>query len=556
MPNLKMKILADTNMGHDAYRVQNWKAAYDRLSAAERKDGLDADGLEILANAAYLVAKDKEAAELWARAHNELIDRGEIGRAARVGFLLSLTSLLKGGASVSGGWLARTQRLLDTTSDRLVEEGFCRVVLGLRQLYGGDHDLALKTFESAVDLATEFQDPDLLALSLLGEGQALIGLGQSERGVIRLDEAMVSVTSGNVVPIFSGIVYCAVILACQCIFDTERAREWTHAFDEWCRPQPDLVPFRGQCLIHRSEILQMRGDWSGAMEEAERACLWLSGKSETTVGRAHYQKGELYRLFGEFDLANRSYHEAVRHGVDPQPGHALLRLGSGQTDAAVASIRTACESRSGVSGFGENLRRLKLLGASVEIFLSAGETDTAIEAAEELSAGTKVFGKPWLEATSSAALGAVLANTGELDEALSTLRKSLGIWQRLSIPYEVARTRVKLAEVCSQLGDRDSAEMLCEAARSTFLELGASADLTAVDRMPWPFRGTEVSGLTSRQMAVLRLLANGQSNREIALELQISEHTVARHISNIFDKIGVNSRSAAVTFAHRNKLLG
>ena len=536
----------DIELGKKAYRAQNWHEAYNRLSATDRGAGLDAAGLEMLANAAYLIAHDSEAADLWARAHNGLVDRGEIGRAARVGFLLSLTSLLKGEASISGGWLARTQRLLDTASGRYVEEGFCGVVLGLRQLHGGDRDIALRTFDGAVALATEFQDPDLLALSLLSRGQALIALGRPEEGVACLDEAMVSVTSGSVAPIFTGIVYCAVILTCQSIFDAERAREWTNAFNSWCMAQPDLVPFRGQCLVHRSEILQMQGDWPGAMTEAERACRWLAEGSEAAVGRAHYQKGELHRLFGEFDLADHSYQAAVRHGFDPQPGHALLRLGRGQTKAAVASIQTACGTRYGMSESGSDPDRFKLLGPSV--------ADTAIAAAEELAAGARRFEMPLLEATSTSATGAVLAATDRLDDALANLKTSLATWQRLDMPYEVARTRVRLAHICYRLGDRESARMQCEAARATFRDLGALPDLSAIEGMPWHSRGAGGERLTQRQMDVRRLLADGLSNREIASELGISEHTVARHMSNIFDKAGVSSRAAAVAFAHRSKL--
>ena len=547
---------AEIEAGQEAFRRQNWKTAYECLSLADRKTGLDAIGLETLANAASLLAKDDEAQDAWVRAHGAFIDGGEVGRAARVGFMLSLTSLLRGEASKSGGWLARTQRLLEDASDRHVEEGFCMIMLGLRELYGGNPHAARKNFERAVATATEFQDTDLLTLSLLSEGQALIQTGQIELGCGRLDEAMVSVTAGSVAPIFSGIVYCAVILTCQSIFDTKRAREWTQAFNKWCEPQADLVPFRGQCLIHRSEILQMRGDWSGALEEAERACAWLSGKSETIVGRAHYQKGELYRLLGKFRLADRSYREAIKHGVDPQPGYALMRLFDGETEAAAASIRTACGAPYGASEFTGNPARLRLLGPSVEILLSAGDTDCAIAAADELAAGARAIGMPLLQATSTAATGGVLASTDRPDEAVAMLKTSLDAWQNLEIPYEAARTRIKLADVCYRLGDRESAQMHCQAARSTFRRLGALPDLVALDRLPAVSPNGAAPGLTSRQLDVLRLLANGLTNREIASELRISEHTVARHISNIFDRIGVSSRAAAVAFAHRQNLLG
>lgn len=546
---------ADIELGRDAFRAQDWREAYERLSASNREARLDGPGLELLANAAYLIARDKEANELWTRAHNVLIGSGEIGRAARVGFLLSLTTLLKGEASISGGWLARTQRLLETAPGRHVEEGFCWIVVGLRELNGGQCHGALQTFDRALALATESQDPDLLALSLLSRGQALIALGRSKEGVACLDEAMVSVTGGTVAPIFSGIIYCAVILTCHDIFDSRRACEWTNAFNSWCELQPDLVPFRGKCLVHRSEILQMRGDWPGALKEAERACRWLEGKSEATIGLAHYQKGELHRLMGAFDLADRDFHEAIRHGVDAQPGRALLQLKSGHKQAAAVSMRAACGSRIGPSEFVGNPDRLKLLGPSVEIFLAVGETDTAAAAAEELAAGARTFQMPLLEATSTAATGAIMAVTERLEDALITLQASLADWQELDMPYEMACTRAKLADVCHRLGDHELARMHGDAAYVTFLDLGATPDLAMMERMPWHVRNASGEGLTRRQMEVLRLLADGKSNREIATGLRISEHTVARHISNIFDKTGVSSRTAAVAFAHKNRLL-
>lgn len=546
----------DQEPGINAYHAQNWREAYDLLSAADARSCLDASGLEYFANAAYLIGEENEAAELWTRAHAGFVDRGEIARAVRVGSMLSLTLLLKGEASISSGWLARTQRLLETVPGQIVEEGFCRTVIGIRELYSGKRNAALRKFESAIALATRYQDTNLLALSLLSRGQALIASDRSEEGVKCLDEAMVSVTSRNVAPVLSGIIYCAVILACRRIFDAERAREWTNAFNSWCMPQSDLVPFRGQCLIHRSEILQMRGDWHGAMKEARQAFRWLAGKSGATVGRAHYQKGELHRLFGQFDQADRSYRKAVQHGVDPQPGYSLLRLTAGQADAAAASIRTACGNRYGASQAGSDPERLKLLGPSVEIFLSAGQADTAIAAAEELAAGARRFTMPLLEAVSAMATGEVLAATDKPDDALAMLKASLGRWQELGMPYESARARMKLADVCFRLGDPDSARMHCEAARSAFRDLGAAPDLVAADRMPWNAREAGEAGLTRRQMDVLRQLAKGHSNREIALELHISEHTVARHVSNIFDRTGASSRAAVVAFAHRKGLLG
>jgi DNA-binding CsgD family transcriptional regulator len=525
------------------------------LSAADRESPLEPADLERLAAAAYLVGEDAHAATNWTRAHHDLIDQGDVERAARWGFWLSLYMLLSGEMAQATGWLARSQRLLKDREEACVEEGYGLIVTGLLAMGTGNTESAGASFEQAVALAERFGDPDLLALGLLGLGQSLIQSHNSAEGVARLDEAMVAVTAGEVSPVLAGIVYCAVILTCQRIFDLGRAREWTKRLDSWCASQPDLVPYRGQCLVHRSEILQLEGDWSEALAEVMKARDHLAERSDAVVGRACYQQGELHRLRGEFAQADEMYREAGRYGCEPQPGMSLLRLAEGKLDAAAALSRGVADSAGSRQGSGAGWPRAKLIGPYVEILIAAGDLDTARAAADELTQIATAFDAPFLLATSAQATGAVLLAEGKMKAALALLREAWAIWQQLETPYESARVRVLIGRVCQRLGDRETAHMHFHAARSVFEPLGAAPDLVELERLMATRSAGPFDALTDRQREVLSLVASGETNRQIAMALGISEHTVARHLSNVFDKLGVTTRTAASAIAHKHKLV-
>ena len=540
--------------GREAFARQQWREAYAQLCAADRERPLEPADLERFATAAYLVGEAAHATAIWTRAHHQLIDQGNVERAARWGFWLSLSLLLGGEMARSTGWLARSQRLLKDREDACVEQGYGLIVTGLLAMGKGTAESAGASFEQALALAEQFKDPDLLALALLSRGQSLIWSHKSAEGVARLDEAMVAVTAGEVSPVLAGIVYCAVILTCQRIFDLRRAREWTTQLDAWCACQPDLVPYRGQCLVHRSEVLQAKGDWPEALAEVMKARDHLADGSAAVVGRACYQQGELHRLRGEFAQADEMYREAGRNGCEPQPGVSLLRLAEGKLDAAAAAIRGVAGS-AGLQGRGAGSSRARLLGPYVEILIAAGDLDTACAAADELTRIATAFDAPFLLATSAQATGAVLFAEGKMKAALALLRDAWAIWQQLETPYESARVRVLIGRVCQRLGDHETARMHFDAAHSVFGQLGAAPDLVELEPLI-AARGTGLLGaLTDREREVLSLVAAGETNRQIAAALGISEHTVARHLSNIFDKLGVTSRTAASAFAHKHKLV-
>jgi len=540
--------------GRQAFASRAWQEAYRQLSAADANLPLEAADLECLAQAAYLIGRDADATALFTRVHHVLIDKGQPERAARWAFWLSFKALLKGDAAQSAGWLARIERIVRDCPD-CAEQGYVALLSGLGQMGQGDAEGARASFEQMVSLADRFEDADLLAFGLLGRGQALIQLQRAAEGVLQLDEAMITVAAGEVSPMVAGIVYCAVILNCQRIFDVRRCKEWTLAMNEWCAAQPDLVSYRGECLVHRSEILQLQGEWSDAISEAKRAIEFYSDRNETFAGRAFYQCAELHRLRGEFELAEEMYREAGRRGTEPQPGLSLLRLAQADLDAAKAAIRRVVSEASHRQGPASGLERLKTLRASVEIMIATGEIEIAKAAAAELEEFAAAMDALLLRASSSQAAGAVLLAQGNAQAALAVLRDAWTAWQKLEAVHESAQVRVLIGRACQALGDEDTARSHYDAAARTFERLGAAPALAELEKLMAPPGAESDSQLSHRELEVLRLVAKGRSNRDIAAQLFISEHTVARHLSNILGKLGVASRTAASAYAFEHGLL-
>ncbi|MGB5759475.1 MAG: tetratricopeptide repeat protein, partial [Acidimicrobiales bacterium] len=293
-----------------AFAECSWRDACDGFEAADLTASLEPGDLERFATAAYLVGNDAGSSDAWSRAHRGWRELGDEQGAVRCAFWLGFALVQRGDMAQGGGWLARAGRIVEEHELDTVECGYLQVPAGLMAMGAGESHIALERFARADSIARRFRDQDLATLSALGQGEALLRLGKTSEGMRLLDEAMVGVTTGETSPMVSGLVYCAVIDRCQRVFDVRRAGEWTAALDQWCGQQPGLVPYRGQCMVHRAQVLQVRGDWVEAVTEVERARQWLRDPPHPALGMAHYQLGELYRLRGELAQAEGVYRQA------------------------------------------------------------------------------------------------------------------------------------------------------------------------------------------------------------------------------------------------------
>jgi DNA-binding CsgD family transcriptional regulator len=537
--------------GRKSFAQRAWADSHRLLTAADRDGGLEPEDLERVATAAYLLGRDDESEAFRARAHQAFVNRADHEGAARSAGWLAFGLLQRGAVAPASGWLARAARILDEARLDCVVRGYLLVPSAIQCIVKGDAAGGHAAFSRAAEIAARFADPDLASLARHGCGRALIRLGHIAEGVALLDEAMVAVIAGDVSPILAGDIYCSVLEACQETFDLRRAYEWTTFHAQWCASQPDLVRYRGECLLYRAEVMQLRGNWDQAAQDARDACEMLTaGDGRPMAGGAFYRLGEIHRLRGEFAKAEAAYARANERGRKPHPGLALLRLAQGQIAAAAASIRGVLVDTQAPAA------RARVLAAAVEILLAASDHDTARAAAGELTDIAGRIDAPLLHAAAAQANGALHLAQDDIAGASTSLRQAWETWRDLEMPYEEAKTCLLVAAVCDKRGDEDGRRLELETAQRLFKQLAAEPFLARiVEQSERPSPHQRLGSLSEREAQVLRLLASGQTNRAIADLLFISEKTVARHVSNIFDKLGVSSRTGAAAWAFQHNLV-
>ncbi|MGW9632289.1 LuxR C-terminal-related transcriptional regulator [Agromyces sp. NPDC055520] len=528
-----------------AVRVVDWVARFDELTA--RRAALGASDLDALGLAAWFLGREDECERAWDAAHLAYLDEGETDAAIRCVFWLGFTLADRGETVRAGAWASRLFELCDAASPTPGSAAMAALSRAAGAFASGQLEASVDLGERAVALARDARDADLEVLATMGLGRSLVHAGRIGEGFECMDRVMLAISSGRVSDRAAGPAYCAVIASCLDRWDVDRARVWTRELGDWCDAQRGLEPFRGECSVHRAGVLRLVGEWPEAVLTLEAVC--EGERRAETLENAYYGIGELCRLAGRRDDAEAAYRTAAELGREVQPGLGLLRRDAGRMPAARAGVARALEAAPTPG------TRAELLAAQVELEIEHGDPHLAARAAAALRAMADSLGTVFLEAQADRAEARLLIGTDAAERALPLLRRSWAVWRRLEAPYEAAVTRALMGRANRALGDEEAAQLEFDAARTVFTGLGAVADLDRLERLAAGSGGAAASaGLTRRELEVLRLVASGRSNRQIATELFLSERTVARHVSNILGKLGLGSRSAATAFAFEHGL--
>jgi DNA-binding CsgD family transcriptional regulator len=536
--------IVQLRQAREAFDRRDWALALERLRTAG--DLTVADTIA-LATAAFLAGDADESVRAMQAGYQDRIKNDDALGAVRFAFWLGFLLNTRGEMAVGGGWVARAARLLENQPEDIVERGYLLIHEFFQHLFRGDFARAEETAARVVQTGRRFQDADLVAQGLNCQGRIMIYSGRVPEGLALLDEAMVGISAGEVSPIIAGSVYCSMIEACQELSDFSRAASWTIALTRWCDEQPSLVPFTGQCSLHRGQIMRLRGAYDEAL--AEFALAQRRYQAEGTVapaGRALTEQGDVLRIRGKLDEAEEAYRQAAALGHEPQPGLMLAWLARGRTAAAIPAVRRLLAEAQGP------VQRSWLLPAAVQAMVAAQLLEEARQYSDELSGIASAFGSSALRAAAAYGGASVELASGKVEEALRQARDSCRLWSDIGSPYETARARVLVARALRELGDEDSARSELAVARGSFAELGAAPAAEEVDRL---LHRARPGGLSEREVEVLKLVAEGRSNPEIARALVLSQKTVERHLSNIFTKLAVPSRTAAAAYAHEHGLM-
>jgi DNA-binding CsgD family transcriptional regulator len=532
--------------GHAALARGRWSQARERFQAALAR-GDSAAAWEGLGWAAWWLDDEALTFEARERAFRCYRADGDAGGAGRVAAWIAADFREFRGEDVVGrGWLERAHRLIDPLPESPDHGWLALIDADFALNVDRDLDLTLTLARSAAALGRRLDVADVEGVGLGLEGLALVCSGVVEEGMRKLDEASAIATAEDMhLPLSSGWALCCVLSACDGIGDFRRAAQWCVAVrkftERWGGRQ-----LLGVCRTSYGRILAAQGDWPAAESELLGAVADLERARPGMAGSGLCRLGELRARQGRDEEARQLFERA---GVAGLVGLGELALVDGEAVEAIHVAERVLRRLPDTS----LVDRLPALELAARARAARGELAAAARHGAEVEAAAVAFGTPYVRGRSALLHAELAAAGGRTEEARRCAEDAIDCFEEASAPYDAARARVELARALVALGHGDRARVALAAARAVFAALGAARDLRAAGDVHRPGGGHEV--LTSRELDVLRLVAKGMSDAEIAQALLLSPHTVHRHVANVRTKLRLPSRSAAVAYASREGLL-
>ena len=537
-----------------------WTEARDAFDASLRERE-SPEGLEGLGLAAWWLDDAELVFEARERAYRLYAERGDRPSAARIAVWLAWDAwAFRGEHAVSNGWLQRARSLLSGIPECADGAWLDVREASLCLMEDGDPDRAHRLAAEGIRVARQAHNIDLEMLGVSVQGLALVASGAISEGMRRLDEVNTAIVAGELKDlVVIALACCYMIAACERVRDYDRAVQWCARLKVFCAKW-GLRPLFAVCRTQYASICMWRGTWMEAEQELIAAGDELAASRPAMTPDAIVRLAELRRRQGRLTEAASLFEQAGSHGL-ALLGRAELAFDRGDMRAAAEHVdrylrRVPTQNRT------DRAAGLELL---VRAEAAAGDLDGARTALAELSAITAVVATLPLKAATSLASGWVAMASDEEDEARRHFEDAVDRFVQSNAPYEVARARIELARALASLDRLDDAALEAHRAIDVLIELKAELEISRarllLDSLPQSTpasaapRTRSDSGLTARELEVLRLVADGLTNQAIAEKLFVSDHTVHRHLANILNKLSVSSRAAAVAQAARRGLL-
>jgi len=525
----------------------DWKGA---AQSARRSlgHGETAEGHELLGLASWWLSDAETLFNSRERAYRLYLDRGEVRRAARLATWLDWDCrAFRGEPAVANGWLRRARRLLEGDHDcaeygwLLFREASARLPL--------DAPAAATGAAEAAALGRRHRDPDLEYIALSLEGLARVAAGSVAEGMQQLDEATAAVVAGEFVDrSAAGVTCCYLISACELVRDFDRASQWCLRVREYCR-RWDHPPLFAVCRTQYAGVLVSSGEWAAAETELASAVAELAELRPGWISLGHLRLAELRRRQGRLDEAAATF-DSLSAAPEAGLGLAAIALERGVPAEAERLARQVLRQvpRS------NHTMRASALELIVLAAAAGGQANARLAELTELETLATGVDSEAIQASARLAAASVASASGKPAEARTALEEAAALFDRAGAPYDGLRARLLLAEQLQTSGALQAAAAEAAAAAKQARQLGARSleqRATALGRSLRAASKGQTS-LTPREREVLSQMVRGLTNRQIAGRLGVSQHTIHRHVSNIFTRLGLSSRAAAVAFALRH----